>query len=357
MGFACIRVDPVRLDVPLAPNSVRPRAPPLTGRISIRHPKSAIRNRTFRLMKIVALAGGVGAAKFLSGLVEVVSPSDVTIVVNTGDDFQWMGLYICPDLDTVTYTLAGRANPETGWGIRDDTIHTLSRLRELGVDAWFQLGDRDLATHVFRTNELRTGVSLTDVTKTICKMNRIDPILLPMTDSYVPTLVHTTEGRMHLQEYFVRRKCEPVVRGFTYLDIEESRPAPGVLEALREADAILVCPSNPLISIAPILAVPGIRPALRESAAKRIAITPIIGGKAMKGPAATMLQQLGQEASAVSVARLYRDFIDIFVLDQEDACLEPQISSLSLNVNIASTRMNSQQTKVELARRVLGMVA
>ncbi len=307
-------------------------------------------------MRIAALAGGVGAAKFLSGLVEVFPAEDLTVVVNTGDDFQWMGLYICPDLDTLTYTLAGLAHPERGWGVRGDTFHTLTRLQELGCDTWFLLGDRDLATHIYRTAALLHGQSLNDVTHRICLANKIRATLLPMTNGPVPTRVHTDEGILPFQEYFVRRKCQPRVAGFTYSGAERASAAPGVLEALREAGIILICPSNPFISIAPILAVPGIRETLIRTTAKVIALTPIIAGKSVKGPAATMLEQLGHEVSAVSVARMYQDFLDVFVLDRRDAGLEPQIAAHGVTIHIADTLMDTHQRKVDLAREVLALI-
>src|SRR5213593_2166832 len=224
-------------------------------------------------MKIAALAGGVGAAKLLSGLVEVFPSEDLTVIVNTGDDFEWMGLYICPDLDTISYTLAGIANPETGWGVREDSFHLLARLGELGCDVWFRLGDRDLATHIYRTHYLSEGLGLAAVTRRLSDAMGIRATTLPMTESRVPTIVHTEEGVLAFQDYFVRRKCAPRATRFTFSGIEQSRPSPGVLDRLETADAILICPSNPFISIGPILVVPGMRAALRESSARILAVT------------------------------------------------------------------------------------
>ena len=218
-------------------------------------------------MKVVALAGGVGAAKFLSGLIEIVPPEDLTIIVNTGDDFLWMNLFICPDLDTVTYTLARLSNLETGWGVQGDTFRCLDRLQQIGCETWFRIGDLDLATHLFRTDRMRNGRSLSEVTREICARNGIQCRILPMTDSPVPTQIHTDQGVLAFQEYFVRRKCEPAVKGISFEGAELSRPAPGALEALVSAAAIIVCPSNPFISIGPILAVPGIRDAVRQAEA------------------------------------------------------------------------------------------
>jgi LPPG:FO 2-phospho-L-lactate transferase len=308
-------------------------------------------------MRMTALAGGVGAAKLLSGLVAVLPPKDLTVIVNTGDDFRWMGLYICPDLDTVTYTLAGLADPITGWGVRDDTFHSLERLRQIGCETWFKLGDRDLATHIYRTHHLQNGNSLTGVTLALCRQNGITAHILPMTDSPVPTLVHTDEGTLEFQDYFVRRKCSPIVRGFSFQGIDAASPAPGVLEAIRDANAIVLCPSNPYISIGPILAVPGIKTALQQTPATILAVSPIVAGDALKGPAAAMMRQLGDEVSAASVARLYHDFLDIFVLDRRDVILQEQIAALGVEVRATETVMDDMASRVALARFLLEMLA
>ncbi len=307
-------------------------------------------------MQVVALAGGVGAAKFLSGLVRVMPADDLTIVVNTGDDFHWMGLYVCPDLDTVTYTLAGLANPQTGWGIRDDSYRVLGRLKNLGSEAWFQIGDLDLATHIYRTEQLRSGRSLSDITRHFCELSGIPSRILPMSDSLVPTLVHTAEGTLPFQEYFVKRRCGPSVLGFTFQGIEDARPAPGVIEALEAAQAVIICPSNPFISIGPILAVPGLRETLRRIQARIAAITPIIAGAAVKGPTAAMLKELGFSVSAAGVAKLYSDFIDVFVLDRRDEPLRAEIEALGMSVRTASTLMDSDEARTGLARRVMGIL-
>jgi LPPG:FO 2-phospho-L-lactate transferase len=266
-------------------------------------------------MKITALAGGIGASKFLLGLAGVMPPEDITLIANTGDDIELFGLRICPDIDTVTYTLAGVINEETGWGLKGDTFECLRWLARYDEAPWFNLGDRDLATHIFRTNQLRNGLSLSEVTRHVSRSLGVQSTILPMTDSYTPTRVVTDEGEMHFQEYFVRRRCEPRVREIRFDNIESAKPAVGVLDAIGEADAVVICPSNPFISIGPILAVPGLRYALRETKATVVAITPIIGGKALKGPAADMLRDLGHEVSARGVAEMYRDFVDIFLLD------------------------------------------
>jgi LPPG:FO 2-phospho-L-lactate transferase len=307
-------------------------------------------------MKIAALAGGIGAAKFLSGLVKVMPAEDVTIVVNTGDDFRWLGLYICPDLDTVTYTLAGLANSVTGWGVHDESFRCLERLRVLGVDTWFMLGDRDLATHIYRTHQWSQGRSLTDITASLSRANGLSVRILPMTDSFVPTKVHTDEGTLEFQEYFVHRRCLPRVQHLSFEGIEDTSAAPGVLTALESADAVLLCPSNPLISIAPILSVPGIRSALKTTAATVLAISPIVAGQAIKGPAAALMRQLGHEVSAIGVAMLYRDLIDIFVLDHQDENLQKPINDLGLRTYSAHTIMTDMDSKTALARAVLGML-
>lgn len=307
-------------------------------------------------MRITALAGGVGAAKFLSGLVRVMPGDDITIVVNTGDDFRWLGLYICPDLDTVTYTLAGLANSLTGWGVRDESFRCLERLRILGCETWFALGDLDLATHIYRTHQLRSGRSLTEITASLSSQNGLSVRILPMTDSYVPTMVHTDEGILGFQDYFVHKRCMPQVQRLSFEGIENASAAPGVLAAIENADAVVLCPSNPLASIAPILAVPGIRPALVATSATILAISPIVSGQAIKGPAASMMRQLGHEATAAGVARLYRDLIDIFVLDRQDEDLQKPIKDLGLKVYSANTIMNDMDSKTALAKAVLEML-
>ena len=308
-------------------------------------------------MRIAALAGGVGAAKFLSGLVEVVAPRDVTVVVNTGDDFEWHGLYVCPDLDTVVYTLAGLAHPETGWGVRGDTFQALGRLEELGCEAWFRIGDRDLATHVYRTERLRAGASLGEVTGALASRNRVASAVLPMSDAPVRTRVDTERGTLAFQDYFVRQRAEPRVSGFSFEGIDAATPAPGVLEALRDASAVIVCPSNPFISIGPILAVPGIREALRETEARVVAITPIVAGRALKGPTDRMLRDMGLEVSALAVARMYRDFAGTFVLDRRDGALAAAVGDLGIDARTAETVMDSPAARTALARSVLEMLA
>jgi LPPG:FO 2-phospho-L-lactate transferase len=308
-------------------------------------------------MKITALAGGVGASRFLVGLAQVMPPENITIVANTGDDIKLFGLHVSPDIDTITYTLAGIINEVTGWGIAGDTFECLGWIARYGEAQWFNLGDRDLATHIHRTSELSKGRSLSQVTDHIRRSLGVASVILPMTDSYTPTRVVTDEGAMHFQDYFVRHRSEPRVREFVFENIDSSRPAPGVLGAIAESDAVIVCPSNPFISVGPILAVPSLRAALREIRAKVIAITPIIGGRALKGPAADMLRDLGYEVSARSVAGMYRDFADAFVLDEADSEIKPEVEALGIKVIVTNTVMNSLEDKVRLAREVLEIVA
>jgi LPPG:FO 2-phospho-L-lactate transferase len=302
---------------------------------------------------IVALAGGVGAARFLEGLARVVDPARLWIIGNTADDTEMHGLHISPDLDTVAYTLAGMANPQHGWGLKGDTFHCLEALRKLGVEAWFQLGDRDFATHLYRTARLRQGATLTQVTAELIAAWGLSSKLAPMTDQRVRTLVKTRRGVLDFQTYFVRRRARDTVLGVTFDGARQSHPAPGLLQAIRQAAAIIVCPSNPIISIGPILAVPGIRDALRKSAAPVAAISPIVGGRALKGPAARMMKSLGMRVSALGVAELYRDFVDVFILDREDASQAAKVEALGMRVAVTDTIMASLARKTALARVVM----
>jgi LPPG:FO 2-phospho-L-lactate transferase len=304
---------------------------------------------------IVALAGGVGAARFLEGLVHVVDPARLWIVGNTGDDTEMHGLHISPDLDTVAYTLAGMANPQHGWGLNGDTFHCLEALRKLGSEAWFQLGDRDFATHLYRTARLREGATLTQVTAELTAAWGLRCKLVPMTDGRVRTLVKTRVGVLDFQTYFVRRGARDTVLSVTFV-ARGGWPAPGVLQAIRQAAGIIVCPSNPIISIGPILNVPGIREALRESAATVAAISPIIGGRALKGPAARMMKSLGMRVSALGVAELYRDFVDVFILDRVDARQAAKVEALGMRVVVTDTIMTSMAKKKALARVVAGLM-
>ncbi|MBE3039016.1 MAG: 2-phospho-L-lactate transferase [Chloroflexi bacterium] len=303
-------------------------------------------------MKIVALAGGVGGAKLADGLAQLLPPENLTIVVNTGDDFEHLGLYISPDLDTVCYTLAGLVNPETGWGRREETFHVLENLQKLGGPDWFHLGDRDLATHIERTRRLREGQPLSQITRDFCRAWGVRQPILPMSDQPVRTMLDTTEdGELAFQEYFVHRKCEPKVKGFRFAGIEMARPAPGVLEMIEQADAVVVCPSNPWVSIDPILAVAGLRSAL--AAKLVIAVSPIIGGQTVKGPAAKMYTELGVQPSALVVALHYGKILSGFVLDRVDANLAQNISIPTWVSNIL---MKNQDDRRRLAQDVLNLI-
>jgi LPPG:FO 2-phospho-L-lactate transferase len=302
---------------------------------------------------IVALAGGVGAAKFLRGLVEVMPPEELTIISNTGDDIALFGLHISPDIDTVAYTLSGLVDEERGWGIQGDTFTGLAMLQRYGEITWFNLGDRDLATHIFRTQRLRAGYSLTEVTMAQCQALGLKVRMLPMCDQPVPSLVRTPAGLFHFQEYLVQRGGQEEVREVIYQDMVQAQPAPAVLEAVTHATAILICPSNPVISIGPILAVPGIRQAIQASAAPVVAVSPIIQGATLKGPADKMLRGLGLEVSAYGVAQYYDQLLSALVIDTLDADLEPRLTRLSVRVEVTNTIMRTLADKTALARTML----
>jgi LPPG:FO 2-phospho-L-lactate transferase len=302
-------------------------------------------------VKIVALAGGVGGAKLAEGLAQILTPEDLTIIVNTGDDFEHFGLKICPDLDTVCYTLAGLANPQTGWGRLGETFETLENVRKLGGPSWFNLGDRDLGTHLERTRRLREGQPLSQVTRDFCAAWGIRPAVLPMSDDPIPTIVLSDDGELPFQEYFVHRRCEPRVNGFRFDGAEEARPAPGVIQAIRGADLIVICPSNPWVSISPILAVPNLKSELKDHPI--VAVSPIIGGQAVKGPVVKMYAELGIEPSALAVAEHYREFLSGFVFDRVDRELESQIQQLNVLTLYTETLMASPAQRKRLAQDVL----
>ena len=304
-------------------------------------------------MDIVALAGGIGASKLLLGLNRIMDPRDLTVVVNTGDDIVMHGLSISPDLDIVTYTLADLVNPDTGWGFRDETFRALEQLAVYGRPQWFHLGDRDLATHIHRTAMLRAGARLSEVANSIREALGVRARILPMSDQPVPTMIETGEGRLHFQEYLVQRRAEPTVRAISFDGIELAHPAPGVLEGLERASSIVICPSNPLISIGPILAVPGVREALRRRRTRVVAVCPIVGGKSLKGPSDQMLAQLGHDVSTVGVARMYQDICGTIVIDPVDSAQGPAIESLGVEVVIHPTVMRNLEDKELLARRVV----
>ncbi len=330
-------------------------------------------------LKIVALAGGVGGAKFADGLAQIIDPRppltarggrrhtkeheglgnsswlfvdhSLTVIVNVGDDFDHLGLRICPDLDTVTYTLAGIANPETGWGLAGETWHALDMLARYGGETWFKLGDRDLGMHLFRTAALKQGKRLTEIVAEACARLGVTARVLPATDSPVPTSVVTDQGALEFQEYFVRRRCEPVVKSLHFEGAESARPTDEVIAAIHAADLIVICPSNPFVSIDPILEIGDLRERLKHKCV--IAISPIIGGQAVKGPAAKMLRELGHESSSLSVARHYADFLDMFVIDTVDGDQGLEIERLGIRVLATDTLMKSVEDRARLARETL----
>ncbi len=306
-------------------------------------------------MNVVALAGGVGGARLADGLAQVLPPENLTVVVNTADDFEWYGLHISPDLDTVMYTLAGIANPATGWGLVGESFQALEMLGRYGQEIWFQVGDRDLATHVLRTHWLNAGMTLTAVTAALARALGVQVTLLPMSDARVATVVETDEGVLPFQEYFVRRAWQPVVRRIRFEGIETARPTFAVMAALRSADAVILCPSNPFVSIGPILALPGVRETLRN-APRVVAISPIIGGQALKGPAAKMMAELGQPVSPVSVAQGYGDFLHGFVLDWADQAEADRIAAMGIRPFVTDAVMRDRADRARLAREVLGML-
>lgn len=303
---------------------------------------------------ITMLAGGVGAARFLEGLVAVVPPETITAVVNTGDDMVLHGLHIAPDLDIVLCTLAGLIDQQRGWGIANDTGDCLEWLGRLGAPTWFFLGDRDLALHIQRTALLGAGHTLSQVTETLRHALGVPVRLLPMCETPTPTHILTPSGAIHFEEYLVKHGARDTVMGVEFVGIEEAIPAPGVLEALTDADVVIVAPSNPVVSIGPILAVPGVRQALQQHSRPVVAVSPIVAGKAIKGPAAAMMQAVGLPVSAVGVAQAYHDIVDILVIDQQDADLQPAIEALGMRVVVTDTIMRDIAAKKQLAHVVMG---
>jgi LPPG:FO 2-phospho-L-lactate transferase len=304
-------------------------------------------------LKITALAGGVGASKLLLGLYEEIDPRLLTIIVNTGDDIVLHGLKISPDLDIVTYTLAGVVDQKKGWGLRAETFLALKHLAAYGRPNWFNLGDRDLATHIHRTAMLADGKTLSQAADSIRIALGVKARILPMSDSPIPTIIDSNEGPLHFQEYLVKRRTEPVVKGIHFQGVESAQPAPGVLEAIRDADRILICPSNPLISIGPILAVPQIRDELRAHKQKVFAVCPIVGGKSLKGPSDKMLAQLGHKSTTLGVAKLYADFTGTFIIDPADKSQSAAITALGMKAAILPTVMKTLTQKRKLARALV----
>lgn len=309
--------------------------------------------------RVLALSGGVGGAKLALGLSRLLAPEQLTIVCNTGDDFDHLGLRICPDLDTVMYTLAGRSNTELGWGLAGESWRVLDTLGQLGGDTWFRLGDMDIATHLARSEWLRQGLSLSQVTRSLCRALGVAHPLLPMSDDPVSTVVHSEQGELSFQHYFVREQCRPAVRGFDFRGIGQARPQPELMALLDsdELSAVVLCPSNPFVSIDPILRVPGIRAALRATRAPVIAVSPIVGGVAIKGPTAKMMAELNMPSSAAAVAEYYAGLLDGFIIDRTDAADAARIAAAGVAVHVAQTVMKTLDDRIMLAAEALRFAA
>ena len=305
---------------------------------------------------IVALAGGVGGARLAVGLAAVLPPSQLSVVVNTGDDFEHLGLHVSPDLDTVMYTLAGVNNPKTGWGRADERWQFMAALKALGGADWFNLGDRDLAVHVLRTQAMRAGLTLSEVTADLAQRFGIRHALLPMTDAPVRTRVRTAQGELAFQDYFVRERCRPRVQGFRFVGSRGATPAPALRKLMRsgKVTGLVICPSNPFVSVAPILAVPAIRAWLRQRDFPVVAVSPIVGGAALKGPAAKMMRELKLDASAAGIARHYGRLVDGWVIDRVDAKLQSAIETMGRRVLVTDTIMRDRKKSATLAREVVG---
>jgi LPPG:FO 2-phospho-L-lactate transferase len=302
---------------------------------------------------ITALAGGVGAARFLTGLTKLVKEEDLSVIVNTGDDMEMFGLHISPDIDIVTYTLAGVVDDEKGWGIKNDTFQCLEMLKKMGLETWFSIGDRDFATHIFRTDLLHKGLTLSKVTEEICQRMGLKVNIVPMTDDKFETWIRVEGGLVHFEEYFVKRQAKDKVLGVEFVGAANAKPAPKAVDSILNAEMIVVCPSNPIVSIGTILSVDGIRDALRKTSAKIVGVSPIVAGAPIKGPADKLLRGLGFEVSAFSVAKLYEDFLDTFVIDIKDADEKGRIEELRINVKVTDTVMKRLEDKIRLAKAVL----
>jgi LPPG:FO 2-phospho-L-lactate transferase len=303
---------------------------------------------------VVALAGGVGAARLLRGLVRIILPENLVIIGNTGDDVELYGLHVSPDLDIVMYTLAGMVNEQKGWGISGDTFNCLEMLGKLGFETWFKLGDHDLATHIVRTRLLKDGKTLSRATEELCRMLSVKARLVPMTDDYVRTRVVSGKRILDFQEYFVKRGTEDAVTKVLFEGAEKAEPAPGVVEAIEEAERLVICPSNPILSISPILSIPKIRRALDETNAFIVGVSPIVGGKALKGPADRIMASMGLEVSAYGVAKFYRDFLDHLVIDKVDGNQKKRIEELGIKVTVTDTIMKNLEDSARLAKVIMG---
>jgi LPPG:FO 2-phospho-L-lactate transferase len=302
---------------------------------------------------ITVLAGGVGAARFLQGLLAVHRPSDITIISNVGDDAEFFGLHVSPDIDIVLYHLAALSDEERGFGLKGDTFNVIDAIARYGYDTWFRLGDRDLATCITRTDLLRRGRTLSEATAEIASALLVPARIIPVTNDRLRTKIRTDEGLLDFQEYFVHRRTEGHVREVVFDGAETASPAPGVIEAITGASAVIITPSNPLVSVGPILSVAGLRDALKSTPARVVAVSPLVGGRALKGPADRMMRDQGMEANAVSIARIYQDFLDLLVIDDVDKDLKPQIEALGAEVVVTDTIMASMEKKSALARTVI----
>ncbi len=302
---------------------------------------------------ITVLTGGTGGAKFVDGLRQIINPEDLTIIVNTGDDMVWWGLYVSPDIDSITYMLTGKLSSERGWGVMGDTFHCLRMMGQMGEPIWFHAGDRDLATHILRSKLLADGKTLSEVTSEIAAKHGIRTRILPMSNSRVETRVITPIGELSFEEYFVQRWYQDPVESVRYAGSSDAEPAPGVIGAIRSSEFVLLAPSNPVSSIAPILAVPGIREALRETRARTVAVSPIIGGAAVSGPAGTLMAAQGFEVSIAGVANFYRDFLDVLVVDSADAQAAKGLDQSGMRVYCTPTIMRTPHDRVALAKAVL----
>lgn len=309
------------------------------------------------LPKVVALSGGVGGAKLSLGLARELSPEQLTIIANTADDFEHLGLSISPDLDTVMYTLSGLVDTCQGWGVSSDSRNCMLAVERLGGPSWFALGDQDIATHLLRSEWQRAGQSLTSITAEICRRLGVGQTLLPMCNEPVRTRVVAAEGLIPFQEYFVKLHCAPEVSGFVFAGVTEASLSPEVAHAIATAELLVVCPSNPFVSIAPILAVPGMREAMLARTIPRVVVSPIVGGKALKGPAAKMMQELGLPVSAEAVAAHYRGFATHFVLDSADLSSRQAIADMGISVVVTNTIMTTLEDRRQLAREILSLVA
>ena len=306
--------------------------------------------------KVLALAGGVGGAKLVLGLSKILKPEELSIVVNTADDDMFHGLHVSPDVDTVIYALSGLTNKTTGWGVDGDSFRTLSALKRLGDETWFQLGDLDLATHIKRTSMLRAGKSLSEATQHLAKNLGILHDVIPMSDDSVKTKAITKSEELDFQDYFVRRKCEPAIQEIKFEGISTAKPSQQFIDAISQAETIIICPSNPIVSIAPIIELPAIKELISNFKGKRIAVSPIIGKQALKGPAAKMMMELNEDVSSIGVAKRYIGICDWFVIDKADTEEANEIEKLGMNVHITSTIMNSDEEKIDLANKILSLI-